>query len=581
MFLSADLTKRGPGDDFWYQPVGLPAAAGVRVTRQTALAVSALYACVQVLSQDLGKVPCVLYRRKGEGKERATDHPLYKLMHRRPNPAQSPFQFKQMKQWHTCLRGNSYSRIVIAPNGSIERLQPLHPDRMRIEYLAQDGWSYRYKYTQREGGEQIFLPGEVLHMRGLAVDGIEGLSPLEVERESIGEAIAAQAYSARMLANDARPGGWIKHPGNFKTADDRKKFRESWQEAQTGMNRGKVAVLEYGLEYKELGLNNVDLQFIEGRRLKDVDMARIFRVPPHKIGILDKATHSNIEQQAIEYVTDTMNSWFTNWEEELSYQLLTEEEQEEYFFEFLADALMRGDAVMRGQFYMTGIQAGWLTRNEARARENLNPIDGLDKPLQPLNMGVAGEQPPPAPAPAPAPVEDEEEKESEQARRARALELAAAERIVRKEKLQLESLYKRHLGHPEAWRAAVDGFYQQHTPFVAEVMVMSVTGARAYCAAQLAQVMHATDNELAAKRPVILDCVQSFQAAYLVECARADAMPGVVDPVAGALLRLANALANRPAPVIQVTVPERETHVEVQPKRDANDNSPERTTDES
>ena len=192
MFLSVDQLKRGPGDDFWFYPVGLPSNSGVRVSRQTALAVSALFACVQVLSQDVAKVPCVLYRRLGKGKERATEHPLYKLMHQRPSPFQSPFQWKQMKQWHTCLRGNSYSRILYGRGGSIEGLLPLHPDRTRIEYLAHDGWSFRYKYTTREGNEVTLLPDEVLHMRGVAVDGVHVHSPLEVESESVGEAIAAQ-----------------------------------------------------------------------------------------------------------------------------------------------------------------------------------------------------------------------------------------------------------------------------------------------------------------------------------------------------------------------------------------------------
>jgi phage portal protein BeeE len=405
----------------------MPSAAGVKVNRQTALAVSALFACVQVLAQDLGKVPCLLYRRKGKGKERRGP-PIYRLIHRRPNPAQSSYQFKQMAQWHNCLRGNSYSLIVTGRDGSIEALRPLHPDRMIIEYLSADGWTYRYKYTTREGNEVTLLPDEVLHMRGLAVDGVLGLSPSKSRRSRWAGDRRAAVLGAH--ARERRPPrGWINTPA---TSKPRRTSRSSARAAGSPDRHEPRAHRNFGIRARVQGARDQERRspVHRGPQAQDVDMARIFRVPPHKIGILDKATHSNIEQQAIEYVTDTMMSWLTNWEQELSAKLLTEEEQEEYRFEFLVDVLMRGDAVMRGQFYMTGIQAGWLTRN-GRARAEPEPAEGLDEPLQPLNMASAGRSAAGGAQPEPAP-EDEEEDE-QQARRTRRLELPPRASCARKQ----------------------------------------------------------------------------------------------------------------------------------------------------
>ena len=222
--------------------------------------------------------------------------------------------------------------------------------------------------------------------RGLSSDGITGLSPIDLARESVGLGLAAQEYGARFFQNDAKPGGgWVEFPGNFKDKATRDTFRESFQEAQTGLNRGKIAVLEFGMKFHEVGLTNVESQFLEARQFQIGDIARIFRVPPHLIGDLSKATFSNIEQQSLDFVIHTMTPWAERWEASIESTLLLDSEQDiEVEFDFTG--LLRGDQAARSLFYHNGIMDGWMTRNEARASEGREPIDGLDEPMRPLNM---------------------------------------------------------------------------------------------------------------------------------------------------------------------------------------------------
>ena len=211
------------------------------------------------------------------------------------------------------------------------------------------------------------------------------MSPIELARESLGMALAAQDYGARFFTNDAKPtGGWIEFPGTFKDSEAKRVFRDSYQAAQSGSNRGKVLVLENGMKFHEVGVTNKDAQFLELRKFQITDIARLFRVPPHMIADLDRATFSNIEQQSLEFVMHTMTPWAERWEASIEADLMLDGDQLEVEFDFAN--LMRGDAASRSAYYQSGIQNGWLTRNEARIAENLNPLQGLDQPLRPLNM---------------------------------------------------------------------------------------------------------------------------------------------------------------------------------------------------
>jgi HK97 family phage portal protein len=356
----------------------------MRVSPDSALRLAAVYACVRILAETMASLPLVVYQRRADGgKDKVTDHWLYRLMAKRPNRFQNPFEWREMLQGHLALRGNAYNQIITNPRGEIIELMPIHPDRVKIELLPSG--EYRYRVTDRSGTEVILPRGEVWHLRGLSSDGLMGMSPIELARENLGMALAAQDYGARFFANDAKPtGGWIEFPGTFKDNEAKKVFRESYQQAQSGANRGKVLVLENGMKFHEVGVTNKDAQFLELRKFQITDIARLFRVPPHMIADLERATFSNIEQQSLEFVMHTMTPWAERWEASIESELLLEGDDIEIEFDFAN--LMRGDAASRSSYYQSGIQNGWLTRNEARIAENLNPIDGLDQPLRPLNM---------------------------------------------------------------------------------------------------------------------------------------------------------------------------------------------------
>ncbi len=462
MWLSS--TPRGPADDFWYMPTGMPTAAGVRVSPDQAMRLTIVYACVKVLAETVAQLPLILYRRLDRGKERAVDHPLYGIMSRRPNIAQTSFEWRETKQGHLSLRGNAYSEILYKGSRIVGLGTPFHPDLVRVEEIP-GGWRYFVKDKQN-GHERMILREEMLHLRGLASSGIMGLSPIEMEREAIGFAIAAQEHGARFYQNGAVFPGWIEHPANFKDPEQRRKFRDNWQESQTGGNRFKTPVLEYGMKYHEIPIKHTDAQYLETRKFENEDVARIFRMPPHKVGILERSTNNNIEHQGIEFVTDTMMPWLVRWEQRLSESLLTEDEQEEYFFEFLVDGLLRGDAAARSDYYSKGIQDGWLVRNEVREMENRNPLPGLDEPLEPLNMVRSTER-------------DPRKKQD----REQALQMAAAERVIRKEQQAVRKMVERH-ADVGALHDEVVAFYADHVAYVRESLVIDEAAARAWCVRQ-------------------------------------------------------------------------------------------------
>ena len=374
---------RSPWGGFWFQSVGSMTGSGMHVDADSAMRLSAVYACVRVLSESMAVLPFRLYRPKvGGGRAPAKDHWLCRLMTRRPNRFQTPFEFREMLQGHLALRGNAFCQIVEDGAGGIAELLPLHPDRIKVEML--DNGSYRYRYTDRNGQAQIFRRDQLWHLRGLSSDGIVGLNPIEMQREAIASGLSAQGYGNRFFANDAKPtGGWIEFPGKFADTDAKKTFREGWQAMQSGANRGKTAVLDQGMKYHEIGVSNKDSQFLESRQFTVSDVARVFRVPPHLIGDLSKATFGNIEQQSLEFVVHTMTPWAERWESSIETMLLGDEELE---VEFDFAVLLRGDAAGRSNYYHNGILDGWMTRNEARTREGLDPLPGLDEPLRPLNM---------------------------------------------------------------------------------------------------------------------------------------------------------------------------------------------------
>jgi len=503
MFLSApsaDNGDRSPWGSFWFNPVPFN---GMNVTADSSLQLTAVYACVRYLAYTVAKLPFVLYEeREDGGKTKIKKHWLYRLFARRPNEFQNPSEFRAMMQGHLSLRGNAFACIFGNGRGEVTDLIPIHPDRVTVEILTDTNWRFRIK--NNDGSETLVARQNMFHLKGLSGDGILGYSPIQLARNALAGAIAAQNYGTRYFQNDAAPtGGWIEHPTHFKDAEARRLWSESWQEQQGGKNKGKVAVLEYGLKYHPgVPISNGDAQFIEARKYSVSDIARLFGVRPHKIGDLEKATFSNIEMQSLDSVCDDIEPWVDCWEEAIRFMFI-DHDDDTLQVEFPLISLLRGDSAARSQYYNKGITGGWLTRNEARIAESFNPLPGLDDPLRPLNMisdSAADEEdeeietgaalpvnanpddPPPA-----APDKSKSKKPAEAGfftpdQRLLALAGAAAERIARRE---IEVMTKAYAaGGPDALARA----YAAHSAFVSAALGVSLKSAQAYCEEQLASV---------------------------------------------------------------------------------------------
>ena len=366
-------------------------ASGAAVTSETALRVAAVYACVRVISETVASLPLKVYKRLDTGgKDVATTHPLYELLHMRPNPWQTSFEFREMMQTHLCLRGNAYALINWRGDRIVDELIPLHPDRVTVTQRPDLTLVYE---VQNASGVRIPFPSEeILHLRAMSSDGIVGRSPLADLRESIGTAITTQDYAGRLFRNDATPGVVLSHPGKLG-AEASKNLRESWDALFGGSsNARRTAVLEEGMKIERISMTAEDSQFLETRKFARSEIAGAFRVPPHLIGDLDRATFSNIEHMGIDFVTHCIRPWLVRWEQSLSRALVTAPQF--YYPEFSVDALLRGDIKSRYEAYAVGRNWGWLSANDIRSLENMNPVEGGEVYLQPLNMNLAGQAAP-------------------------------------------------------------------------------------------------------------------------------------------------------------------------------------------
>ena len=374
---------RSPWGDFWFTPVGgARTAAGARVSADTALQLSTVYACTRVLTESFAVLPFKLYRPRanGAGRDLVTQHWSYNLFRRRPNRFHNPFIWRELLQGHLVLRGNAFNEIIDDSSGGVAELLPRHPDRIKIELLPNESW--RYIYTQPDGSLRYIRRDKMWHIRGLSSDGIVGMGPIELQRESIGAGLAAKDYANRFFANDAKPtGGWIEFPGTIADKSARENLTESIKNAISGQNRHRILTLDRGMKYHEVGMTNKDSQFLEVQQATRSEIAGWMRVPPHMIGDLSRATFSNIEQQSIDFWQNAMLPWCERWEAAVE-ELIGDDTLE---VEFDFKNLMRGDSESRAKRIHMLVLDGVMTRNEARQEEGLNPIGGLDEPLVPVN----------------------------------------------------------------------------------------------------------------------------------------------------------------------------------------------------
>ena len=379
IFKSRDksVTNRTAGSAYSFFMGG--SSSGKNVNERTAMQMTAVYACVRILSEAIAGLPLHLYRYTDEGsKEKALEHRLYGLLHDEPNPEMTSFVFRETLMTHLLLWGNAYAQIIRNGKGEVIALYPLMPNKMQVDRDDSGQLYYTYSRSKEEANAKDnessvkLSPYDVLHIPGLGFDGLVGYSPIAMAKNAIGMAMACEEFGAKFFANGASPSGVLEHPGILK---DPAKVRDSWNAAYGGSaNSHKVAVLEEGMKYSPISISPNEAQFLETRKFQINEIARIFRVPPHMVGDLEKSSFSNIEQQSLEFVKYTLDPWVIRWEQSLSRALFSPDEKHTYFFKFNVEGLLRGDYQSRMTGYATARQNGWMSANDIRELEDLDRI---------------------------------------------------------------------------------------------------------------------------------------------------------------------------------------------------------------
>ena len=381
MFKSRDKPEnRTAGSSYTFFMGG--STSGKTVTERSAMQMTAVYSCVRILAEAVAGLPLHVYKYTDSGgKEKAIEHPLYRLLHDEPNPEMSSFVFRETLMTHLLLWGNAYAQVIRNGKNEVVALYPLMPNRMTVDRDSNGQLYYSYYRGTDEAirdpkSTVVLKPSDVLHIPGLGFDGLVGYSPIAMAKNAIGMAIACEEFGAKFFANGAAPSGVLEHPGTIK---DPSRVRDAWQSQFGGSsNSGKVAVLEEGMKYTPISISPEQAQFLETRKFQINEIARIFRVPPHMVGDLEKSSFSNIEQQSLEFVKYTLDPWVIRWEQSLMRALLATDEKTRYFVKFNLEGLLRGDYQSRMNGYAIGRQNGWMSANDIRELENLDRIPAED-----------------------------------------------------------------------------------------------------------------------------------------------------------------------------------------------------------
>lgn len=451
--LEQDLTQ-WPWKATAYTGNGTTSLTGRTVTDASAMRASAVFACVRVRAETVASLPWPVYRRlAGGGKERDASHPLYRLLHDQPNPEQTAMEARENAVAHLDLWGHAYFEIEWDERNEVSALWPLHPATVSEEKVNGQLW---YVITLPTGERRGLPAYRVWHTRGFM-----GQSVISQAREAIGLELASEEYGARFFSNDSRPAGILKSP-NRLTPESAKSSKDSWEAAHGGLsNAHRVAVLQEGLEWQSIGMPNADAQFLELRQFQVTDIARFFRVPPHMIADLSKATFSNIEHQSIDFVTHCIRPICVRFEQSALTSLFAEDERATWFAEHVIEGLLRGDMKSRFDAYAIARNWGWLNADEVRELENQNPLpDGQGKTyLMPMNMTSASNA-----TAANAGQQDEAEPAEGAVRAVRRLVENALQRALRRE--ETDVLRQARKLEPEALTAWLQRFYTEHQQFV-------------------------------------------------------------------------------------------------------------------
>jgi len=507
---------------------GRDTASGVQVSEETATRSIAVLAAIKIISEDVASLPLITYRRLSSGgKERATDHPLFKVLHHQPNPEMTAMQLRETLQAHLGLRGNAFAEIVRDGGGRVRELWPITPTRVARRRI--DGelvYDVSVGSGIGDGNRRLLAKERVLDLRGLSLNGLEGLSPIGEAREAVGLAIATERYGAAFFGNRADPGGILEHPGQLSDKAYAR-IKDSWTERHKGLNNAqRMTILEEGMKWERIGIPPEDAQFLQTRKFQVTEIARLYRIPPHKLGDLERATFSNVEQQSIDYVTDTLRPWLIRWEQEILTKLFSDDERETYFAEHLIAGLLRGDTKTRNEGYAVGRQWGWLSADDIREMENMNPLaDGKGKSyLVPMNMVEVGSPAAadtgtqPEPAPTPADLEGRAAGQTKEVRAAahrrriqRSFEpifKATAARVLRRERNDIMRQAKKLLAQRDAqeFEHYLGDFYIDHRSFVQREFQPAIEG--------LSDAIAPVAATEVGNQPVSLADIQPIQTGY-------------------------------------------------------------------
>lgn len=375
---------------------GQQSYTGRRVSEEGSLTNTAVYACVRIISESLASLPLVLFRTTGRSRRRATEHPLYPVLHDMANPEMTAFEWREFTLSKTLLWGNSYSEIEYNRAGDVVALWPLLADKM--EEITRDDSGQKVYHYRMPGGDVKFFPDyKIHHLHGLGYDGVLGYSPIRMAMQAVGLSLATEEFGSRFFSNGARMSGVLTHPGRL-SEDAQMRLSNSMSMENAGLsNAHRIRILEEGMQWQPMTIPPEEAQFLETRKFQTTEIARVFRVPPHMLADLDRATFSNIEHQGLEFTIHTLRPWIVRHEQAIKRDLLTSEDRVAHKPSYIVDGLLRGDIKTRYEAYSIAVQNGWLNRNEVRELEDRNPEPELDEYLVPLNMIEAGQQAAPEP----------------------------------------------------------------------------------------------------------------------------------------------------------------------------------------
>ena len=336
------------------------------VSPATAEGLSAVQACVSAIAETIGSLPLMLYRRNGDDRDKASDHPLHRVLHDAPNDRQTALEFREQMTANMLLRGNAYARILRGNDGQVRQLIPIHPDHCRV--LDINGPLLGYEVSTTTGTERL-TQDEIFHLRHRTDDGVLGVSPIARCRDVLELAIAERDHGRDTFRNGAKLLGVLKAPGRLNP-DQRKALSASWK----NFRAGGTPILDDGMDYQTVSMTLEDSEWIAARQFSVEEVCRLFRVPPTIVGDLRHGNYSNTSELFRQFITLSLRRHLVCWEQAISRQLLTEAGRRVYFAEHSVEGLLRGDSATRAAFYESAIKNGWMQVDEVRKLENLKPL---------------------------------------------------------------------------------------------------------------------------------------------------------------------------------------------------------------